>query len=360
MAACVMIRTARVMEPSSEPARAPPNARAPSEPPGTDVTAEPSEVIASQTFVRHSTAVPFRERGNRMFPSPWLRALSAALLLMLGGCANRAPGDSSSQADLGSVWFQLAASSENGTRYWLVDATFRLSGPEERVITADAQDTLRTALVPGEYTVQLLSGWRLIRLSDGRDVSATLGSENPVTAPVRVAEVTPVTFVFDLQGGGSVGFGDLEIGIVVREGADDEDPADPEDPPPDGDDQVDSDRDGVPDVRDNCPTHANASQDDRDGDGLGDACDVCPADPNGTEVGECESDGRDLDSDFDGVTDADDNCPLGPNAEQRDVDRDGVGDVCDNCPFDANAEQEDGDHDAIGDVCECVADGRCE
>jgi len=37
----------------------------------------------------------------------------------------------------------------------------------------------------------------------------------------------------------------------------------------------DSDSDGVPDVSDNCPTVANASQTDTDGDGVGDACDNC-------------------------------------------------------------------------------------
>jgi len=43
--------------------------------------------------------------------------------------------------------------------------------------------------------------------------------------------------------------------------------------------EPDSDGDGVPDVRDNCPAVANADQRDTDGDGIGDACDPCPADP---------------------------------------------------------------------------------
>jgi thrombospondin type 3 repeat protein len=39
--------------------------------------------------------------------------------------------------------------------------------------------------------------------------------------------------------------------------------------------QADSDSDGVPDVRDNCPNTANPDQADSDGDGIGDVCDGC-------------------------------------------------------------------------------------
>ena len=42
--------------------------------------------------------------------------------------------------------------------------------------------------------------------------------------------------------------------------------------------EPDSDGDGVPDARDDCPAVANADQRDTDGDGIGDACDPCPAD----------------------------------------------------------------------------------
>ncbi|HTO68886.1 MAG TPA: thrombospondin type 3 repeat-containing protein [Myxococcota bacterium] len=38
---------------------------------------------------------------------------------------------------------------------------------------------------------------------------------------------------------------------------------------------LDSDGDGIPDILDNCPTVANATQTDTDGDGVGDACDNC-------------------------------------------------------------------------------------
>jgi hypothetical protein len=41
----------------------------------------------------------------------------------------------------------------------------------------------------------------------------------------------------------------------------------------------DSDGDGIPDARDDCPAVADPDQRDTDGDGVGDACDPCPADP---------------------------------------------------------------------------------
>jgi hypothetical protein len=38
----------------------------------------------------------------------------------------------------------------------------------------------------------------------------------------------------------------------------------------------DSDRDGISNLDDNCPTVTNADQADEDGDGVGDSCDACP------------------------------------------------------------------------------------
>lgn len=64
-----------------------------------------------------------------------------------------------------------------------------------------------------------------------------------------------------------------------------------------GDDDVDTDSDGVRDRADNCPDVANENQANEDGDALGDACDPCP--------------------------------PFDDNA---DTDDDGVGDVCDPNP----------------------------
>lgn len=104
---------------------------------------------------------------------------------------------------------------------------------------------------------------------------------------------------------------------------------------------ADTDDDGIPDVEDNCPQHANADQADGDGDGRGDACDSCPSDSNKIDPGVCGCGTRDVDSDSDGVFDCDDLCPDTPDGEsvdlngclcsQRDDDGDGVNDCDDEC-----------------------------
>ncbi len=71
---------------------------------------------------------------------------------------------------------------------------------------------------------------------------------------------------------------------------------------------ADSDRDGVPDIRDNCVLFGNPEQEDLDNNGRGDVCD---------------------DFDKDGVLNVKDNCPNLPNFDQRDSDGDNLGDVCD-------------------------------
>jgi len=104
----------------------------------------------------------------------------------------------------------------------------------------------------------------------------------------------------------------------------------------------DPDGDGVPQVKDNCPTVFNPvrpldqdDQRDHDDDGLGDACDPCPL--GETDDGSCIEFDPD-DRDADGVTEALDNCPTTPNVDQLDYDDDGAGDACDPCPTRPNVD----------------------
>ncbi|HEX6852557.1 MAG TPA: thrombospondin type 3 repeat-containing protein [Candidatus Polarisedimenticolaceae bacterium] len=117
----------------------------------------------------------------------------------------------------------------------------------------------------------------------------------------------------------------------------------------------DDDNDGAPDVSDNCPLKPNGNQANGDGDTLGDACDNCPSATNQNQLntdGDASGDACDTDDDGDGVADASDNCPLASNASQADADADTKGDPCDNCVSTANTNQADGDADARGDVCD--------
>jgi len=108
---------------------------------------------------------------------------------------------------------------------------------------------------------------------------------------------------------------------------------------------ADSDNDGIPDEKDNCPGISNPEQKDSDGDGIGDECDK--------------------DSDNDGIPDEKDNCHGISNPTQDDSDKDGIGDECDddidndgiinredNCPGDYNPHQLDSEGDGNGDVCD--------
>lgn len=74
----------------------------------------------------------------------------------------------------------------------------------------------------------------------------------------------------------------------------------------------DTDGDGIPDARDNCPDTYNPDQADTNGNGIGDVCE-----------------GIQTDTDEDGIPDISDNCPSTYNPDQTDTDGNGIGDVCD-------------------------------
>jgi Thrombospondin type 3 repeat/von Willebrand factor type A domain/Putative metal-binding motif len=122
----------------------------------------------------------------------------------------------------------------------------------------------------------------------------------------------------------------------------------------------DNDGDGVRNADDNCPLVANTDQADEDNDRVGDVCDNCVSVANarqqntdGDDQGDaCDEDAVGLDSDGDGVPDSRDNCPGAKTSDTSDQDRDDVGDVCDNCPTVANSDQADADTDDTGNACE--------
>jgi OmpA-OmpF porin, OOP family len=110
---------------------------------------------------------------------------------------------------------------------------------------------------------------------------------------------------------------------------------------------IDTDGDGVPDYKDDCPTEAGEIAlngcPDRDGDGVADKDDDCPDTPGLKALNGCP------DSDGDGVADKDDECPDTPNGYKVDskgcpidTDGDGLVDEEDDCPTQAGPVENNG------------------
>lgn len=124
----------------------------------------------------------------------------------------------------------------------------------------------------------------------------------------------------------------------------------------------DTDKDGVADKEDRCPTEfglvALKGCPDTDGDGIADMDDKCPLTPAGVTV---DAMGCPVDSDSDGVADYLDKCsdtPAGVKVDEKgcpvDSDSDGVADYLDKCPntpigvkVDANGCTVDTDNDGV-------------
>jgi hypothetical protein len=90
---------------------------------------------------------------------------------------------------------------------------------------------------------------------------------------------------------------------------------------------IDTDGDGISDAGDNCPAMYNPLQHDGDGDGIGDVCDPSPG-CGGCGLSACEL----LDTDKDDLADVFDNCPNTYNPNQSDANENGIGDCCDPTP----------------------------
>jgi len=121
------------------------------------------------------------------------------------------------------VTVPLSGTGAAGTVYVLSGARFRIRGPRNETLNADetSASVLSAGLPVGDYTVELLDGWQLVRLPDGTPMDATLASPNPQDVTIHPGMRTTVTFVFDVRGElvAMTGDGDLDIGFEVRDDA---------------------------------------------------------------------------------------------------------------------------------------------
>ncbi len=125
--------------------------------------------------------------------------------------------------------------------------------------------------------------------------------------------------------------------------------------------EFDKDWDSIFDSQDNCINIKNPDQTDTDNDGIWDVCDNCKLfnptqedrDKN-TIWDACEIKEEIIDTDKDTIKDMEDNCINTPNKDQKDTDNDGIWDVCDNCVQIKNINQEDSNKNKIGDICEDI------
>src|SRR5688572_22608828 len=126
------------------------------------------------------------------------------IVTSLLGCGTNLDVGSSTNANEAVAWgttaFALTAELD-GVRYALRDAEFALTGPEEVVLRSNDnpnEETLVQELESGQYTLELLSGYRLVAISEEGDVEvdATLETPNPQTLLVAANQTTAVNMLF--------------------------------------------------------------------------------------------------------------------------------------------------------------------
>ncbi|MBZ0117785.1 MAG: hypothetical protein K8H88_12355 [Sandaracinaceae bacterium] len=144
----------------------------------------------------------------RSFERAWIAVLA---IVSVTACGESVEG----------ITVPLSGTSGSGTVYVLQNARFRITGPRNQTLNGSETvgNVLSTGLPVGNYQVQLLDGWQLVRMPDGTPMIATLASPNPQMVTVSNGMRTQVVFVFDVMGEmvAMTGDGNLDIGFEVRE-----------------------------------------------------------------------------------------------------------------------------------------------
>lgn len=150
----------------------------------------------------------------RLSPSTLL--CSAALL----GCLPALACSDLPELPIGQLRLGLA-SGLGESRFRLEQATFAISGSAQLELSSDDSpdgDSLQRALPAGDYSAELLPGWRLTRggAAGSQPVAAELVSSNPIAFGIRAGELTTVTYQFRTTGGAPAGGGgEVRVAIEV-------------------------------------------------------------------------------------------------------------------------------------------------
>ena len=168
--------------------------------------------------------------SQRSYRLTLITRLAPSLFLCLIACGSPLDVPKSTELEVapetewGQMSFALTAEAQ-GSQYALRDAQFSVSGPESLILnTNDTPDatTLLQELESGEYTIELLSGYRLVEiLPDGElEVEAVLETTNPQQLLITPNQTTPVSYLFRTPAE-AIPFGDgtLEVTVSVEQAA---------------------------------------------------------------------------------------------------------------------------------------------
>lgn len=147
--------------------------------------------------------------------------LVAALCAGTTSCASEVATEEPVAVGRASV--PLTAMGSSGALYRLTAATFSIAGPVSGTLSTDMlpdSETIDVVLNAGAYQITLEPGWVLERTLGGvtQAVEAVLASTNPLGFAISDQVITPVSFVFQVDGDViPMGQGVLRLGIAVEE-----------------------------------------------------------------------------------------------------------------------------------------------
>jgi hypothetical protein len=161
-------------------------------------------------------SVPFRGNMRSRRGRSLLRPASSAFwLCALIGCGGKT---AEASGPLGQLALRLSAISAKAEDYLLTDASFRYSGAAQGALDVpEGEANFRAILPVGEYSLELLDGWRLQRDTAAGfvPIAAALTSDNPAPFTILPSQISPLAFQFQTGGGlvGAEGVLDLSVGV---------------------------------------------------------------------------------------------------------------------------------------------------